>query len=52
MIERRLQRQLEKVAGRIRQVRMLLTWTTIWLTAAALAGLAPPERAASSLGNP
>ncbi len=40
MIERRLQRQLEKVAGRIRQVRLFLTWTTVWLSAAALAGLA------------
>ena len=40
MIERRLQRQLEKVASRIRQVRLLVTWTTIWLTIATIAWLA------------
>ena len=40
MIERRLLRQLERVARRLRRRRTIFTWSAVWLTIAILAGLA------------
>jgi len=40
MIERRLIRQLEKVARRVRRRRVLLAWTLVWIGVAGLAAVA------------
>lgn len=39
MIERRLHRQIEKAARRVRHVRIIVAWAGVWLAAAAMCGL-------------
>lgn len=40
MIERRLLRQLEKAAGRFRHLRVIMSWSVVWILAAIAAVVA------------